>query len=84
MVWQAASAVKIPLLGIGGVATAEDAVEFLIAGATAVQIGTASFYDPLATVKAVEGLSAYLDRTATASIRELTGTIDLSPPPRGH
>lgn len=85
MVWQAAGAVKIPLIGIGGIATAEDAVEFLIAGATAVQIGTASFYDPLATVRAVDGLSAYLDKTRVASLRELTGSLDLvSPLSRGH
>lgn len=77
MVWQAASAVKIPIVGIGGIATAEDAVEFLIAGATAVQIGTASFYDPLATVKAVRGLSAWLDRHGVGSVRELVGTVDL-------
>lgn len=85
MVWQAASAVKIPIVGIGGIATADDAVEFLIAGATAVQIGTASFYDPLATVKAVDGLSRYLDRTGISSVRDLVGTVDLeSPPARGH
>jgi dihydroorotate dehydrogenase (NAD+) catalytic subunit len=85
MVWQAASAVKIPVVGIGGIATAEDAVEFLIAGATAVQIGTASFYDPLATVKAVAGLSEFLDRHGVASVRDLVGTIDLETrAARGH
>ena len=64
---------------------ADDAVEFLNAGATAVKIGTASFYDPLATVKAVDGLSAYLDKTGVASVSELTGSIDLeSPLSRGH
>ena len=56
----------------------------LIAGATAVQIGTASFYDPLATVKAVDGLSRYLDESGVASITALTGSLDLSPPGRGH
>jgi dihydroorotate dehydrogenase (NAD+) catalytic subunit len=85
MVWQAAEAVKIPIVGIGGIATAEDAVEFLLAGATAVQIGTASFYDPLATVKAVEGLSAYCQSHAVASVRDLVGTVRLGEPhPRGH
>lgn len=85
MVWQASSAVKIPVIGIGGIATAEDAVEFLIAGATAVQIGTAAFYDPLATVKAVRGISAYLDAQGLASVRELVGSIDLeTPPAQGH
>ncbi len=84
MVWQAASAVKIPIVGIGGIATAEDAVEFLIAGATAVQIGTASFYDPLATVNAVKGLSTYLDQHAIGSVRELVATVDLETPPPRH
>lgn len=85
MVWQAAAAVTIPIIGIGGIATAEDAVEFLIAGATAVQIGTASFYDPLATVKAVRGLSEYLDRHALDSIRGLIGSLVLDAEPvRGH
>jgi dihydroorotate dehydrogenase (NAD+) catalytic subunit len=85
MVWQASSAVKIPVIGIGGIATADDAIEFLIAGATAVQIGTAAFYDPLATVKAVRGLSAYLDSYGVASVRDLVGSIDLDTPvARGH
>jgi dihydroorotate dehydrogenase (NAD+) catalytic subunit len=85
MVWQAASAVQIPVIGIGGIATAEDAVEFLIAGASAVQIGTASFYDPLATVKAVDGLTAYLDGKAIPSVRDLVGTIQLGgPQARSH
>lgn len=85
MVWQAAAAVKIPIVGIGGIATAEDAVEFLIAGATAVQIGTASFYEPLATVKAVEGLSAYLTSHGVEHVRDLVGSIQLEGPPiRGH
>lgn len=85
MVWQAASAVTIPVIGIGGIATAEDAVEFLIAGASAVQIGTASFYDPLATVKAVEGLSAYLDHKKIGRVTDLIGTIQLGgPPARTH
>ena len=61
------------------------AVEFLIAGATAVQIGTASFYDPLATVKAVEGLSAYCQSHAVEHVRDLVGTVRLGEPhPRGH
>lgn len=85
MVWQAAAAVQIPIIGIGGIATAEDAIEFLIAGAKAVQIGTASFYDPLATVKAVAGLTAYLDHKKIANVNDLIGTIQLGgPPARSH
>jgi dihydroorotate dehydrogenase (NAD+) catalytic subunit len=78
MVWQAAAAVKIPVVGIGGIATTEDALEFLIAGARAIQVGTANFYDPLATVKIVDGLTAYLDRAGLASIGELVGSVSLS------
>jgi dihydroorotate dehydrogenase (NAD+) catalytic subunit len=78
MVWQAAAAVKIPIIGIGGIASTDDALEFLIAGARAVQVGTASFYDPLATVKVAEGLSTYLDRSGHASIGDLVGSIDLA------
>lgn len=77
MAWIAAQAVKIPIVGIGGIATVEDALEFFIAGASAVQVGTASFYDPLATVKIVAGLSAYLDRHGIDSIRDLVGSIRL-------
>jgi dihydroorotate dehydrogenase (NAD+) catalytic subunit len=59
MVWELARAVKIPIVGIGGVATAEDAIEFLLAGATAVQVGTASFADPMAAKKVLDGLRDY-------------------------
>jgi dihydroorotate dehydrogenase (NAD+) catalytic subunit len=83
MVWQAASAVSIPVIGIGGIASAEDAVEFILAGARAVQIGTASFYDPLATVKAVAGLSRYLDEHKIGSLPELVGTLEVDEP-RSH
>jgi dihydroorotate dehydrogenase (NAD+) catalytic subunit len=85
MVWQAASAVKIPVIGIGGIATTDDALEFLIAGARAVQVGTASFYDPLATVKIVKGLSEYLDHSGLASIDDLVGSLSLDDVARkGH
>jgi dihydroorotate dehydrogenase (NAD+) catalytic subunit len=85
MCWQAAAAVKIPVVGIGGIATTEDALEFLIAGARAIQVGTASFYDPLATVKIVRGLSEYLDRSGVASIHELVGSVCLEDVARkGH
>ena len=60
MVWQVARAVKIPVIGIGGIMNANDALEFLLAGASAIQIGTASFIDPQASVKILEGIEKYL------------------------
>jgi dihydroorotate dehydrogenase (NAD+) catalytic subunit len=74
MVWELARAVKIPIIGIGGVATAEDAVEFLLAGATAVQVGTASFADPTASKKVLDGLSAYCEARGVAA-RDLIGKM---------
>jgi dihydroorotate dehydrogenase (NAD+) catalytic subunit len=76
MVWQAASAVKIPLIGIGGIATAEDAVEFLIAGATAVQIGTANFYNPTVSMQIVDALPKALAELGASSVEEVVGTIE--------
>ena len=61
MVWQVAKAVKIPVVGLGGIMCATDAIEFLLAGASAVQIGTANFIDPAITVKIIEGINDYLD-----------------------
>lgn len=77
-VFQAARAVRLPLIGIGGIATVEDALEFLIAGASAVQVGTANFYDPTASMKMVEGLTTYCQTHRLSSIQDLVGTIDLS------
>jgi dihydroorotate dehydrogenase (NAD+) catalytic subunit len=74
MVWELSRAVKIPVIGIGGVATAEDAVEFLLAGATAVQVGTASFADPTAAWKVVLGLAAYCADRGLAA-RDLVGKL---------
>lgn len=74
MVWELARAVKIPVIGIGGVATAEDAVEFLLAGATAVQVGTASFADPTAAKKVLDGLDAYCEARGVAA-RDLIGKM---------
>ena len=65
MVWQVAKAVKIPVVGTGGIMNWKDAVEFLLAGATAIQIGTANFIDPAITVKVAEGINDYLDQTDT-------------------
>lgn len=75
MAHEVARAVDVPLIGIGGIASARDALEFIIAGATAVQIGTANYYDPCVTVKVVDGLSEYLDRTGSPDIRSLTGSL---------
>ena len=75
MVWQVAKAVKIPVVGLGGITSATDAVEFLLAGASAVQIGTANFIDPAVTVKVIDGLNKYLDDNGFQSVREIIGLI---------
>ncbi len=75
MVWQAASAVKIPVVGMGGISTWQDAVEMLMAGAAAIQIGTVLFSDPYAPLRIKEGLNRYLDQKGLASAAQLTGTI---------
>ncbi|MFO0586754.1 MAG: dihydroorotate dehydrogenase [Polyangiaceae bacterium] len=74
MVWELSRAVKIPVIGIGGVASAEDAVEFMLAGATAVQVGTASFADPLAAKKTLDGLTAYCEGRGIAA-RDMIGKM---------
>jgi dihydroorotate dehydrogenase (NAD+) catalytic subunit len=73
LVWQAAQAVRIPVIGVGGIATAEDAVEFMMAGAAAVQVGTASFVSPNAMPQVIEGLRAFCAQRGMASVAELTG-----------
>ncbi|HCA05088.1 MAG TPA: dihydroorotate dehydrogenase [Ruminococcaceae bacterium] len=75
MVWQVANAVKIPIIGMGGITTWQDAVEMLIAGATALQIGTVLFSDPYAPIKICEGVNNFLDENGIKSVSELTGTI---------
>jgi dihydroorotate dehydrogenase (NAD+) catalytic subunit len=75
MTWQAARAVRIPVIGIGGIGSAEDALEFLIAGARAVQVGTANFVDPGVYDRILAGLSAYLARHGLAQIGAVTGTL---------
>jgi dihydroorotate dehydrogenase (NAD+) catalytic subunit len=78
MVYEVASAVTLPVIGIGGIATASDAVEFILAGALAVQIGTANYYDPMVTMKVIDGLSEYLDQDGSASISNLAGALKRS------
>ena len=75
MVWQVYKAVKIPIVGLGGIMTASDAIEFMLAGASAIQIGTANFIDPTISVKVVDGIADYLRRHSIKSIRELTGGL---------
>lgn len=75
MVWQVAKAVKVPVIGIGGISTAEDVVEFLLAGATAVEIGTANFINPCATVDALEGLRKYMADHKINDVKELIGGL---------
>jgi dihydroorotate dehydrogenase (NAD+) catalytic subunit len=76
MVWQVANAVKIPVIGMGGIMTASDALEFLLAGASAVQIGTASFVDPQASIKILEGIENYLVSKGFSDIKEIVGYIN--------
>lgn len=76
MVWQVAKCVKIPVIGIGGIMCAEDAIEFFIAGASAIQVGTASFIDPLSPVKILEGIESYLKEKNFSDISDLIGCIN--------
>lgn len=76
MVWQVAKAVKIPVIGLGGIMNWRDAVEFLLAGATAIQVGTANFIDPAITVKVAEGIDDYLNRHGYASVRDIIGALE--------
>ncbi|MEG0558911.1 MAG: dihydroorotate dehydrogenase [Muribaculaceae bacterium] len=73
MVWQVANAVKIPVIGLGGIMNGRDAVEFILAGATAVQLGTANFIDPEITIKVIDYISEYLDRHNIESVNDLIG-----------
>lgn len=76
MVWQVTRAVKIPVVGLGGIMTAQDAVEFLMAGATAIEIGTANFIDPTVTIKVIDGLNAWLDAHGCQSVSEIIGALE--------
>ena len=75
MVYQVANAVKVPIVGMGGIATAEDALEFILAGATMVSVGTANFFNPYATLEVVEGIEAYMKKYNVADINELIGCV---------
>ena len=75
MVWQVAKAVKIPVVGLGGIMSTNDAIEFLLAGASAVQIGTANFIDPTITLKIIGGINSYLDENDFKSVKDIIGLI---------
>jgi dihydroorotate dehydrogenase (NAD+) catalytic subunit len=79
MTWQVRRAVTIPIVGMGGIMTARDAIEFILAGATAVQVGTANFVNPRAAVDVVEGLALWLTERNVASVRELVGALHAAP-----
>ncbi len=75
MVWQAVQAVKIPVIGIGGIIKPGDALEFLIAGASAIQVGTANFINPRATIEIIEGIEAFLEKRKISSVTSIIGTL---------
>lgn len=76
MVWQTAKAVKIPVIGLGGICSATDAIEFLLAGASAVQIGTANFIDPSISEKVIDGIEEYLNRHGFTSVQDIIGALE--------
>ena len=75
MVHQVAKAVNIPVIGLGGISSAKDAIEFLMCGATAIEIGTANFLDPAITIKVCDGINEWLDKHGVADIHEIIGAI---------
>jgi dihydroorotate dehydrogenase (NAD+) catalytic subunit len=77
MVWQVAHAVTVPVIGIGGIMTAEDALEFFIAGATAIEVGTANFVNPRTTLDIIDGIEAFLKESGMTSIREIIDTLEI-------
>ena len=76
MVWQVAKAVGIPVVGLGGISSAKDAIEFLMAGATAIEIGTANFLDPAISIKVRDGIDAWLDAHGCQSVEDIIGVVD--------
>jgi dihydroorotate dehydrogenase (NAD+) catalytic subunit len=77
MVWKVYKAVKIPIFGIGGIMNATDAIEFILAGSTAIQVGTANFIDPLVSLKIIDGIEEYLHRHNIATVAELVGALEV-------
>ena len=76
MVYQVAHAVQIPVIGLGGICSAKDALEFLLAGASAIEIGTANFLDPAISVKVAQGIDEYLEKHGFASVKDIIGTCE--------
>ena len=76
MVYQVGNAVKLPIIGMGGIATAEDAIEFLLAGATAVSVGTANFFNPAATIEVAEGIEQYMKQYGFAHVKDMIGIVE--------
>jgi dihydroorotate dehydrogenase (NAD+) catalytic subunit len=76
MVWQVAQAVKLPVIGMGGIMTARDALEFFIAGASAIEIGTANFVNPRATMDVLEGIEAYMKQNNIDRLSDIVGTLE--------
>jgi dihydroorotate dehydrogenase (NAD+) catalytic subunit len=75
LVWEAAQAVKIPIIGMGGIQNAADAIEFMMAGATAVAVGTANFYEPQTALQVIAGLRDFMRQCGISAVRELTGSV---------
>jgi dihydroorotate dehydrogenase (NAD+) catalytic subunit len=75
LVWEAAKAVKIPIIGMGGIQNADDAIEFLMAGATAVAVGTANFYEPQTALQVIAGIRNFMERKKIRDVREITGSV---------
>ena len=76
MVWQVAKAVKIPVIGMGGIMNANDAIEFLVAGATAIQVGTANFINPAVTIEILDGIVSYMEQNDFSFIKDVTGSLE--------
>jgi dihydroorotate dehydrogenase (NAD+) catalytic subunit len=76
MVWQVYRAVKVPIFGIGGIMNATDAIEFFLAGARAIQVGTANFIDPMISEKIIDGINEYMKRHGVRTVDELVGALD--------
>ena len=75
MVYQAAQAVRIPIIGMGGIATAEDAIEMILAGASAVSVGTANFHDPAVTLKVIDGIGKYMEKYGFETVKDMVGAV---------
>ena len=75
MVYQVAQAVNIPIIGMGGISCAEDAIEFLLAGASAVSVGTANFHDPAVTLKVIDGIEAYMKKNGFETVKDMVGIV---------